>query len=309
MSGIGRVVFLGSKHIGLETLKTIWALSPETLRGVVTFDDSNDARSVLPQIKEFCIQAGLHIEIAKNRQATEEAIKAMSPDLCLVVGWYWLLSDSLIKTIPYGIIGAHSSLLPKYRGGSPLVWAMINGERETGFSIFSFVSDMDSGDIWLQEKVAISDKDTIASMLENIENKLLDSLGKNWCALLNGAIQPYAQDHSEATYCAQRMPDDGEIDWQLSAEDIYNFIRAQTLPYPGAFTVHNGKRINILNAELFSRPYYGTPGQIARVSVTEGVVDVICGDARAIILKTVSVDGEARPAGLVFPSIKIRLGC
>jgi methionyl-tRNA formyltransferase len=306
MDTIEGIVFLGSKKLGLDTLKTIWKLRPDSVKGVVTFDDSDDTRSVLPQIIEFCAQVGLEVKIVENRKDAEDSIQLMNPDLCLVVCWYWLLSNSLINSIQYGVIGIHNSLLPRYRGGSPLVWAIINGEQEAGFSIFSLVSDMDAGDIWLQEKVEIFPTDTIATMMDKIEDRILRSLNDKWCALLNGKIAPTKQLDVDATYCAQRVPADGRIDWKQSAKEVYDFIRAQTLPYPGAFSVYGDKRIYIFSAELYDFKYFGSPGQIAKTHSIDGVY-VICGDSRAIILKMVTFNGEIVPASQLLSSITIRL--
>lgn len=305
MGLVKRFVFLGSKELGLEVLRTTWRLRPEALQAVITFDDSADTRSVLQQFVAFGEVTGVPVHVAKNSRHAEEIVTSVSPDLCLVVCWYWLLSESVIQMLPAGAIGVHNSLLPKYRGGSPLVWAIINGETEAGFSLFSFAQEMDEGDVWLQETVGISPRDTIDMVSHNIQHKLLETLDARWCALLDGEIRPNRQRHELATYCAQRFPGDSRIDWHWSAERIFNFIRALSPPYPPAFISYQDKQILVAEADVFERPYFGMPGQVARAG--DAGVFVVCGDNRAVVLKTLIVDGVRQPARNVFPSIKIRL--
>lgn len=307
MDQVRSFVFLGSKALGLEVLRTTWRLRPGALRAVVTFDDSADARSVLQQFVAFGKETGVRVHIAQNPRHAEEIIVSVEPDLCFVVCWYWLLSESVIRRLPSGAIGVHNSLLPKYRGGSPLVWAIINGETEAGFSLFSFTQGMDEGDIWLQEKVTISPGDTIDMVSQHVQQRLLDVLNARWCALLDGEVRPYKQRHELATYCAQRFPGDGRIDWRWPADRVFNFIRALSPPYPHAFISYQEKQVLVAEAEVFGQPYYGTPGQVARSG--DAGVYVICGDNRAVILRTLIVDGERQPARNVLPSIKIRLDC
>ena len=303
---IDRVVFMGSKQFGLETLRTVYRLRPECIVAVVTFDDSGDARSVLAGFNAFCDEVDVPLHVAANRRDAESALEALQPELCLVVGWYWLLSQNLIDNMRYGAMGVHNSLLPKYRGGSPLVWTLINGDAEAGCSLFSFTDEMDAGNIWLQCAVSLTQEDDINSAQHKIEQALRAQLELHWCSILDGTRNSYPQHHEDATYCAQRFPDDGKIDWGLSAARIYNLIRAQVPPYPGAFAIWEGRHISLLSGKIFSAPYYGTPGQVARVVPGEGVY-IVCGDSRAIILKKVLVDGHEYGAEEILTSIKIRL--
>lgn len=305
MMPIGKVVFLGSKPLGLQVLKTIFRLRPESLEAVVTFDDTNDTRSDLIGFKDFSAHCGKPLFIAKNAREAEEIIRQLRPDLCLVVCWYWMLKDDLINGIPHGAIGVHNSLLPKYRGGSPLVWAILNGEVEIGFSVFSLTSEMDAGRIWFQEKLVLPAQTGVGEALKNIEVRLIETLQSGWCSLLDGKVKPRPQEHEDATYCAQRVPDDGKVDWSRSGKELVNFVRAQSSPYPGAFTIFKDEKVILSEATLWSSPYFGMPGQVARI-FEDGVL-IICGDHRAIVLKTVIQDGIARPARDVFTSIKIRL--
>ncbi len=305
MSPVRTIVFLGSKRLGLEVLQTIWRLRPAALQAVVTYDDRKDRRCVLDGFLSFGDQTGVPVYVAEDPRHAEQIVASVSPDLCLVVCWYWLLSDSFIRKLACGAIGIHNSLLPKYRGGSPLVWAIINGETETGFSVFSFSDSMDAGDIWWQEKVSISSQDTVESVTRKLEAALLRSLETRWRDLLDGKLSAQEQKHELATYCAQRFPADSQIDWRWPADKIVNFVRALKPPYPCAFFRFQDSDFMVEEIELFPFPYFGAPGQVARTG--ESGVYVVCGDNRAVILKALVVENAPRPANLVLTSIRIRL--
>jgi methionyl-tRNA formyltransferase len=304
MNKATKVLFIGSKQLGLKCLKTMHRLSPHTLVGALTFDDTNDSRSIFAQFQSFCKTNEVPLLIAQNRKDSEDIIDSIKPDICIVVGWYWLINNELLNKIPMGMLGIHNSLLPKYRGGSPLIWSIINGEAEVGFSMFSFTEEMDEGDIWFQQSIELKNTYHVNDVLNEIEKQVEKHLSKNYLNIINGELKPKPQNHSDATYCAQRKPEDGLIDWNKSAKDIYNFIRAQSSPYPGAYTIFKDKKIIVQSAANDKKVYYGTPGQVARIS-QEGIV-VICGNHQSILIKEITYDGENIKPHQVIKSIKTR---
>jgi len=171
-------------------------------------------------------------------------------DVGLAAGWYHLIPASVRSQFPRGVVGIHASLLPKYRGGAPLVWAMIEGERTTGVSLFYFDDGVDTGDLIDQRSFPIHDTDTIADVLERATAASEEMLVGVYPALAAGTAPRRAQDHEQAAVYPQRSPADGRIDWTWSAERIDRFIRAQTRPYPGAFTEVGGKRVTIWSATV-----------------------------------------------------------
>lgn len=305
MNKINRVLFIGSKQLGLRVLNEIYSLSPDKLIGILTIDDSPDTRSVLNDFHHFSKQNELFLHVAKNRKEAETIIMEVKPDLCFVVGWYWLISNDTLNSVPSGFIGIHNSLLPKYRGSSPLIWSIINNEKKVGFSFFSLTQGMDEGNIWAKGSVSVEKQDYISDILKKLEKKIIQVLQENYLQILDGNILPMEQKHELATYCTQRIPSDGNINWHKSAIDIYNFIRAQSDPYPGAFTYFNYSELKIWRARVFDRPYYGTPGQIASVS-SDGVY-VICGDHRAIVIEEVEIAGKRGNAKAFIKSTKGRM--
>ena len=304
MGDITKVLFMGSKALGLKILSVIHSLLPHTLMGVITLDDANDTRTVLNGFKTFCNKNRLPLHIAKNRDHTQDIIGSLKPHLCMVVGWYWLIDEDTLNMVPEGFIGIHNSLLPKYRGGSPLIWQIISDEKTAGFSLFSFSPGMDDGPIWAQGSVPINREDYISDVLAKIEARTIEVVRKVYPKIISGSITPVEQNHTKATYCAQRYPEDGNIDWRKSAYEIYNFIRAQSHPYPGAFTFIDGEILRIWRARPFANIYYGTPGQVAKI--TDGEVFVICGDNRAVILEEVEIEGKRGKPLDIIKSVRTR---
>ena len=282
--------FVGSKGLGVRVLEQVYSLAPDHLCGIVTVDDTQDTRCALTAFANFAERTNTPLQIIKRSSQLEEAIASFKPDLCLVVGWYWVLSSSLLRAVPNGWYGIHASLLPRYRGGSPLVWAVINGDEETGISLFRFDEGMDTGDIVAQARFGIGGNETIADVLAKAEDAAAELVSAYHLPLLAGNAPHHTQDHTQATYVALRKPEDGRIDWHWSAPRLYNFVRAQTHPYPGAFcTLPSGVRMRIWKASVFAHPYWGSPGQVSLVAKDHVVVT--CANATALCLYTVQLDG------------------
>lgn len=300
-----RVLFIGSKQLGLRVLQEMYLLAPDKIIGVLTVDDRDDTRTKYSEIVQFANKHRLELYVATNRTHSEEIIAMLQPDISFVVGWYWLLQRSTLERVRGGFIGIHNSVLPRYRGGSPLIWPIIKGENEVGFSIFTFTDGLDEGPIWAQGKVSVGENEYISEVLQKLESLTIDVMRKSYLGIINGTLCPVEQAHELATYCAQRFPADGNIDWRGSAQEVFNFIRAQSDPYPGAFTYFENQQMIIWKAKLFESPYYGTPGQVARIA-NDGVY-VICGNDRAIILQEVEINGVRAAATAFIKSFKVRL--
>lgn len=165
-------------------------------------------------------------------------------DLILSINYLYLLDKELINYLPIAI-NVHGSLLPKYRGRTPHVWAIINGEKKTGVTAHIIDSDCDTGDIVKQLAVPIEINDTGANILKKFEHIYPDLLNSVIKLIQSRQLQRIKQDESKATYFGKRTPNDGLIDWNWHKERISNWVRAQARPYPGAFSLLNGEKVVI----------------------------------------------------------------
>lgn len=278
-----KVLFIGSKQMGYHILKLMYLINPEFIVGVITLDDRLDGRSRFHEMKLFCSNNDINFYIANNKKHSEIIIQSLRPDICFVINWYWLISKKILDFVPMGFLGIHNSLLPKYRGSSPLVWSIINGERYVGSSLFSFTEGMDEGKIWYQCRIELKFNHYIDDILKLIEKDMLQFFKESYLLILEGILKPHSQNSNEATYSSKRIPEDGKINFNKSSLQIYNFIRSQSFPYPGAFINYKGKKFIVPKSLLKDVTYYGTSGQVAKID-NEGVW-IICGDSKAIVLK------------------------
>ena len=223
----------------------------------------------------------------------------------MVCGYYRVLSAKLLENVTLGVWGIHNSLLPKYRGGSPLVWQLINREKVIGSSFFKFSNGMDDGVILDQVKIDNADKMTIGEASDSMEQAWIVKIPEIWLNICKGDINPVEQNRNESSYCAQRQETDGLIDWTLNAKDIDAFIRAQDTPYPRAFFKLNDKIVRIVTHSIDPREIFGTCGQVFQI-INKSVV-ICCGDSTAIQISRVLIDGRTVDASDIVNSIKIRL--
>ena len=287
-----RVLFIGSKESGYNLLNIIFSNSPDSLVGCVTVDDSDDSRSKLTDFSTFCEANNITLNVLTGKCDISESIKMFNPDLCIVMGWYYIISSDNLDAVPGGFIGVHNSLLPKHRGFAPVVWTMIAGDDEAGFSVFSFDKGMDTGDIWYQGRVKIDNDDYIADVNSKLDKEISIFFSNNLTKILDGSLKPCKQSAIGISYGSKRTADDGRIDWSMNAKKIYDFIRAQSRPYPGAFTSYKGEKYIIWRANIFPYPIQGRSGQIGLIDRVSKTIVVVCGDNTGIEISHVETNGR-----------------
>jgi len=202
-----------------------------------------------------------------NHPIWVERIRQMEPDYLFSFFYRDLIGKDILDIPKEACMNLHASLLPKLRGRAPINWALVNGESETGITLHHMTPKADDGDIICQCAVRISHDDTAKTLHERLEGVARQMLSEILPNIIEGNLQGVPQNESEATYFRRRVPADGEINWNASATDIRNLIRAVTHPYPGAFTHRGGNKVMIWNAELVDHTQTGeTPGTILSVS-------------------------------------------
>ncbi len=292
-----RVVFIGSSRFGLRCLEALAAIPNVTCTGVIT----NPETFAISYAKEG-VKNVLHANVAQYAQAQDIPVYTMQknmqepelmahlsvckPDIILVVGWYHMVPRSIIETVP--TYGMHASLLPDYSGGAPLVWAIINGEKETGITLFQFADGVDNGPVLGQLKTPIGNADTIKTLYDRIEDLGLELLRAQLPLLQQGTAKLTVQDESKRRLFPQRKPEDGRIDWNKPADAVYDFIRAQTRPYPGAFTMIGEDKLSIWESSVTAKQPTAAVGTLL---VEAEHAYVVCGDGRVLALRAVSING------------------
>jgi methionyl-tRNA formyltransferase len=267
------VVFIGSSKFGLKCLKLLVESSFCTIKGVVSapsafkisYNPDGVTNVLHADIPSFCTLFEIDFSVINsgmNDDQLLEKVRGWRPDLFIVVGWYHMIPRKWRDMAP--AFGMHASLLPNYCGGAPLVWAIINDEKSTGITLFKMDGGVDSGPIVGQLSEPIHADDTIATLYDRIEERGLELLILHLPELAKSDLSLAIQNVDDRKVFPQRSPQDGKINWESSAEEIDRFIRAQTHPYPGAFTFLNDERLTIWQALCVSDKQGNEPGTLTK---------------------------------------------
>lgn len=287
-----RVAFIGSKSMGVHVLRTLLAevRPPHALVGAVTLDDREDARSALGELGATAAARGLPLVVASDADGGHSAVADMRPDVVILCGWYAIVPLRRFATSSF--FGLHAGPLPRYRGGAPVVWQIIEGQREIGLTLFRLAPRADAGDIVAQGQVPLAAHETVADAIARLDPLAVRLLEAQLPRILDGTVRLRPQDHARATYYPQRSPADGEIDPSWGCVRVHDFVRAQTAPYPGAFARLAGGRI--LRVWL-TEPLPAEHAEPGRVSLRGARATVGCGEGSVRIVSA-SIDAEpARP--------------
>jgi methionyl-tRNA formyltransferase len=206
-----------------------------------------------------------------------EEISSLKPDLIYIIGWPQLVRQSILSIAP--CIGMHPAPLPRRRGGAPLNWQLIDGERQSAVSLLKLGTGVDDGDILLQLPFEIGDTDYIEDVLNMVNQLTYQGVRDSFLQICSGKAQWIQQDHSRATVMRRRRPDDGLINWNDSALRIYNLIRAVSHPFPGAFSNIDDSVIKIWRSDIpqgYRPKLKAIPGEV--LDLFKGNIVVSCRD-------------------------------
>ncbi len=272
-----RLIFLGTPDFAVPSLKKI-AQSKHEIIAVVTQPDRPRNRGVLTPspVKQAALELGLNVlQYEKISREGLQDIKNLNPDIMVTCAFGQILSRDLLAVPKYGVINEHASLLPKYRGSSPIQWCVINGEKETGVTIMQTAYEVDSGDILFADKTAIAEDETAGELFDRLSLLASDSIIKALDLIESASATFIPQDHSQATFCKLLSKADGKIDWSKSASEIKNFVRGMN-PWPCAFTSLDGKIYKIHKVSVCECDCSGSCGEIVKCDKNNLIV--ACGN-------------------------------
>lgn len=295
-----RVVMFGYQTWGHRTLEALLESGHEVVL-VVTHPRSSHAYEKIwdDSVADLATKHEVPV-LLRNRPDDAELvaeIRRVEPDIIVANNWRTWLPPEIFDLPPHGTLNVHDSLLPAYAGFSPLIWALINGEPEVGVTAHRMDAELDAGDIILQRAVPVGPTDTATDLFHRTV-ELIGPIVRDALELIgNGKAVPVAQDRSKASFFHKRALEDSRIDWNWPAEDLERLVRAQSDPYPDAFTYHRGKKLGIVSAAVSEGRYGGTPGRIF-IKEGDGVVIVAGAGARdgrhrGLLVKRVRTEGGA----------------
>jgi methionyl-tRNA formyltransferase len=289
-----RIVFFGTPSFALPSLETLIQGSDEVV-AVVTQPDREKGRGrkvIASPVKELALQKGLSLlQPEKVKEASfEEKLKGFGADLFVVAAYGQILPKALLSLPKHGAMNVHASLLPKYRGSAPIARAILDGEKETGVTTILMDEGMDTGDILLQSEIRIHDDETTETLQDRLASLGARVLAETLEKMKRGEIRPTPQDHSKATYAPMLRKEDGHIHWTKEADEIDRQVRAFH-PWPGAYTVWQGKMIKIYRGEVRQGKATGKPGTVLWVGTD--FIEIETGKD-SYLLKEVQPEGKRR---------------
>lgn len=289
-----RYLFMGSSDYGLPALaKLIQNGYPPSL--VISQPHRPSGRNLQKTptpVSQFAMEHNLPLYTPEDINSEESIAKLADyeADIIISASYGNYLGKKVRRICPFRAVNLHPSLLPKYRGSTPIQSAILNGETETGTTIFQITAKMDAGPIFRQEKLSISEKENYSDLLERLKQQAADILWLFWQDLLTGKELSHSeQDESQATWCSIFNKQSGLINWSNQAKNIHNQIRAFALT-PGAWTYFRAKTMKILASELTAKLAEGKPGQICCLDKKSGFF-VNCVDYKLLITK-VQAEGK-----------------
>lgn len=301
-----RILFLGTPDFAVAALERIVGTDNEVV-GVVTQPDRKRNRGEVSfcPVKQFAVEKGIKVyQYESIRKEGVEEIKAINPDIMITCAFGQIISQEILDIPKYGVINIHASLLPKYRGSSPIQWCLVNGESKTGVTIMRTALAVDSGDILLQKEIDILPEENAGELFDRLAVLGGEAIVEALEIIKDGKAVYTPQDESKATHYPMISKEDGKIDWSRSAREVFNKMRGFT-PWPSAFTTLDGKLFKILKCVVSDKIFDGKEGQ---VFVEERKAYVVCGNG-TVELKEVQLEGKkAMPVSDFLLSGKLKTG-
>ncbi len=291
------IIFCGTPQFAVPTLEKLAAEGFE-IALVVTNPDEPVGRGYkvqAPPVKQAAVRLKLDLFQPANLKpdSVRERISAARPDAIVVAAYGHMIPKWMIALPRLGCINLHASLLPKYRGASPIQAALMNGEPRTGITTMQIDAGLDTGGMLLTRRVEIADNDTTESLSEKLSGPGAELMVETLRKLEKGEIEPQPQDDAQSSYAPLIKKSDGVIDFQLPADRIFRRVRGLR-PWPGAFTTFRGKRLHVWWAVASPDAPEGggqTPGSLA---VKGKKVLAACGEGSWLELKEVQLEGRKR---------------
>ncbi len=285
-----RVVYLGTPDFAVLPLKSLLEIDGVEIVGVVTNKDKPVGRKMVltaPPVKTFAIENNLPVyQYDKIRIEGVDDLKALSPDLMITCAFGQILSKEILEIAKLGVINIHASLLPKYRGASPINFAILNGEKTTGVTIMKTDEGVDTGDIIYSEEIEIGEEETAKELFNKLSILGAKCIKKVVKDLMNGEMKTTPQEHDKATKTTMITKQMAKLDFSKDAQTLVNTIRAFN-PWPIAYAVVNGENFKIYKAKAVTGS--GKEGEVIR---SDDKIVIACKDGAIELLEVQKSGGK-----------------
>ncbi len=300
-------VVFGYHNIGYSCLKTLLKRGVRVAL-VVTHEDDPREQIWFKSVSRLAARHRIPVITPDGPNVPEvvRRIEQAKPDVIFSFYYRCMISPEILRIPPMGAFNMHGSLLPAYRGRCPVNWVLVHGEKRTGVTIHHMTEKPDRGNVVAQKAVPIRQSDTALTLFNRITRAAPPVLEQFLRLMAGGRLEGKPQDQRKASYFGGRKPQDGRIDWNRSAQDVYNLVRAVTHPYPGAFTEKDGRKLFIWWGTPVRGKVSGIPGTVA--GIRGGKVAVVTGGGTFIVHKASSEGGPEMKAGTVFKANGVAVG-
>lgn len=275
-----KIIFMGTPDFSVGALEALVAAGHEVVLAVTQPDKAKGRSGQMqyPPVKECALKYGIPVfqpVKVKTPEAVEE-LRKYEADVFVVAAFGQILSKEILTMPRFGCVNIHASLLPKYRGASPINWCIINGEQETGVTIMQMDEGVDTGDILSTVTVPIAQDETAESLFEKLSKEgaklIVDTLPK----LERGELTPIKQDEAKSSHTKMMDKSLGKIDWQKSAAEIERLVRGLN-SWPSAYTYMNGKSVKLWRCAVADNDFDSMERAGELVNVTKNTIEVACG--------------------------------
>ena len=290
-----RIVFMGTPDFASASLKKLIDERFDVV-GVFTQPDKPKGRGMelsASPVKELALENGLPVfQPVKMRDGTALAqIKALEPDILVVVAYGRILPDDILAVPKYGAINVHGSLLPKYRGAAPIQWAVLNGDKITGVTTMYLASEMDTGDIIYTSETEIGEYETSGELFDRLKDMGAELLVKTLRDIDAGTAPRAPQDHSKASYVTMLDKSICPIDWNKTPREVLKHIYGLQ-PWPVATMELEGKTVRVFAAKYTDGKTEKVPGAV--VSTDKGGLEIACADGETLLITEIQAPGKKR---------------
>lgn len=290
-----RIVFMGTPDFASASLKKLIDEKFDVV-GVFTQPDKPKGRGMelcASPVKELALENGLPVfQPVKMRDGTALAqIKALEPDILVVVAYGRILPDDILAVPKYGAINVHGSLLPKYRGAAPIQWAVLNGDKITGVTTMYLASEMDTGDIIYTAETEIGEYETSGELFDRLKDMGAELLVKTLRDIDAGTAPRAPQDHSKASYVTMLDKSICPIDWNKTPREVLKHIYGLQ-PWPVATMELEGKTVRVFAAKYTDGKTEKVPGAV--VSTDKGGLEIACAGGETLLITELQAPGKKR---------------
>ena len=288
-----RIVFMGTPDFAVPTLEALFNSNHEIV-GVYCQPDKPVGRKQIltaPPVKEFAVSKNLKVfqPVSLRNEEVFNELKNLSPDLIVVVAYGKILPENILKLPKFGCINGHASLLPKYRGASPIQWAIVCGEKVTGVTTMFMDVGLDTGDILETVQTEIYDNETGEELFNRLSILTAELMLSTVEKAENGQLCPVKQNEELASYAPIIKKEMGLLDFNKDAQTLKNLIRGFN-SWPVAYTFFNGKRLKVFSADIGEQTQ-ATPSTVIK---SDNTLQIACGNNTSLIFKEVQLEGSKK---------------